>query len=71
MSVPKALRGCTKATVVPREPGPRALVDQLGAGGPHVLEGRCAVAHPVADVVEALALALEEPRHRRGCRRPG
>ena len=32
ISVPNDVLGCTKATVVPREPGPRRLVDDPAAG---------------------------------------
>ena len=57
MSVPKAVFGWTKATVVPREPGPRVLVDHLAALVLDRLQRHAAVAHAVADVVQALALA--------------
>ena len=66
MSVPKALRGCTKATVVPRDPGlGRSSISSAPAAR------MCSMAaaqsrDPVADVVDALAFALEEPRHGRG-----
>ena len=57
--MPKAPLGWTKATVVPRDPGrgassmtwpPWSLTDWRALG---------AVVHPVADVVEALALLLQ------------
>jgi hypothetical protein len=40
----------------------RRLVDQLSAGGSHLLQCRGTIGYPVADVVDALAFALEEPR---------
>ena len=44
---------------------PGDLVDDLAAAVLHRLERRRAVGHPVADVVEALALVLQELGHRR------
>ena len=63
MSVPKAPFGCTKATVVPRLPGPGLLVDHLEALGLQPVERLGAGVDAVPHMVEALALALEVLRH--------
>ena len=65
MSVPNAVLGCTNATVVPRLPGPRRLVDDPVTVGLHPLERRRAVVHPVPNVVESLTLRREILRDRR------
>ena len=65
ISVPKLPLGWMNATVVPRLPGPRCLIDQRGAGGPHRLEGLAAVGDAVADVVEPLAPLLDRLGDRR------
>ena len=65
MRVPKLPLGWTKATVVPRLPGPRGLVDRRGAGRDHGREGGGAVVDAVADVVEALAALLDRLGDRR------
>ena len=65
MSVPKLPFGWTKATVVPREPGPRRLVDRRAAGGDDGGQRLGAVVDAVADVVQALAPLLERLGHGR------
>ena len=63
--MPNDVLGCTKATVVPREPGPRRLVDHPAAGVLDRLQRHGAVVDPVADVVQALALVGQVLGHRR------
>ena len=68
ISVPNEVFGWTKATVVPREPGPGRLVDDPAAGVLDRLQRHAAVVHPVADVVQALALVGQVLGHGRGRR---
>ena len=63
--VPKAVLGCTKATVVPREPGRGASSMTRPPWSFTACRADGAVGDPVADVVQALALALEVLGHRR------
>ena len=65
MRVPNAPFGMDEGHRGPPRPGPRRLVDDPAAVVLDRLEGRGAVGHPVADVVEPLTLLLEVHGHRR------
>ena len=65
ISVPKAVFGCTNATVVPRDPGRGCFVDHAVAVLLHRVERGGDVVDAVADVVQPFALAREVLRHRR------